>query len=78
MHAEHERAVRLALERPLLGAVGGLGSAVDEVDQHQVLVELRRHLREPPLSVEHERGTVEDQLVLPADQVCIDERQPGA
>ena len=45
-----------------------------EVDDHRVLDELRRARDEHAVAVEHERRAVEDELVLPADLVHVDER----
>ena len=45
-----------------------------EVDDEQVLGELLRARDEVPLLVEHERRAVEDELVLAADEVRVDDR----
>ena len=70
---EGQCAVGLLLEAAELGARAGLRNAVGEVGEVHALDELRRKLHQAPVAVEHERGAVEHQLVLAADQV--DERQ---
>ena len=48
-----------------------------DVDHHDVLDELGRPGHDPALGVEDERGAVEHQLVLAADQVHVDQRAGG-
>ena len=53
-------------------AVGGDDRHVDD---HEVLDELLAAVEEVALGVEHQRAAVEDQLVLAADLVDVDERR---
>src|SRR3546814_12562237 len=52
--------------------VGALRPAGDAL----LLLPVDQPVQGPPVAVEHERTAVEYQLVLPADAVQIDERQP--
>ena len=45
-----------------------------DVDDEQIFDELLRPRDEQPLFVEHERRTVEHELVLPADEIRVDDR----
>jgi hypothetical protein len=51
-------------------------SAAPAGDQ-QVLLERLGLCRQPAIGIEHKRGAVEHQLILAADLVAVDQRQPG-
>ncbi len=48
-----------------------------EVDDEEVLVELRRPGEDPAVRGDDDRVAVEDQIVLPADHVHVRERAAG-
>jgi hypothetical protein len=75
VHAEHERAIDLLGERQVGQHGRGTRHRAVEVEHLECLDEVGHLRHDAARRVEHERAAVEDEFVLAADEIRVDERE---